>query len=76
MPRKLWLRFANVSEYEAVKERLFDMIKDSDGQDTVVIYCAEEKKRIILPSSQNVRVSSELLYNLRKEFGDKNVATT
>lgn len=76
VPRKLWLRFANVSEYEAVKERLFDMIKDSDGKDTVVIYCAEEKKRIILPSSQNVRVSSELLYNLRKEFGDKNVATT
>lgn len=76
VPRKLWLRFANVSEYEAVKERLFDMIKDSDGKDTVVIYCAEEKKRITLPSSQNVRVSSELLYNLRKEFGDKNVATT
>ena len=76
VPRKLWIRFASLDEYNNNKDRLNELMHDSDGKDTVIIYCAQEKQRITLPSSQNVRVSSDLLYNLKKIFGEKNIATT
>lgn len=76
VPRKLWIRFASLDEYNNNKDKLDELMHDSDGKDVVVIYCAQEKQRITLPSSQNVRVSSDLLYNLKKVFGEKNIATT
>jgi len=76
VPRKLWIRFASLDEYNNNKDKLNELMHDSDGKDVVVIYCAQEKQRITLPSSQNVRVSSDLLYNLKKVFGEKNIATT
>lgn len=76
VPRKLWIRFASLEEYYNNKEKLNELMHDSDGNDTVIIYCTQEKQRITLPSSQNVSVSSELLYNLKRIFGEKNIATT
>ena len=76
VPRRLWLRFPSLAQYEACRDDLFDILNESDGKDTVTIYCEAERQRIALPPSQCVKVSSELLYILKAKYGEKNVATT
>lgn len=76
IPRKLWIRFSDMEEYVNRQEELTDVIKNSDGKDTVIIYCTKENKRIALPPSQSIKVTSELLSELRSIFGEKNVETT
>lgn len=76
VPRKLWIRFADKAEYEENIPKLNSIIADSDGNDSVIIYCTKENQRIALPKSQSVKVTSELLMSLRETFGEKNVETT
>ena len=76
VPRRLWLRFDSLAEYETHRDELTDIFKESDGKDTVTIYCVAEKQRIVLPQSQCVKVTSDLLYILKSKYGEKNVATT
>ena len=76
VPRKLWIRFADKAEYEDNIPKLNSIIADSDGNDSVIIYCTKENQRIALPKSQSVKVTSELLMSLREIFGEKNVETT
>lgn len=76
IPRKLWLRFQDEPAYQAQQERMLQMLAHSDGQDQVIVYCTRENKRIPLPQSRTVKVTSELLAELRSVFGEKNVETT
>ncbi len=76
VPRKLWIRFAGVSEYEERKAELENILYESDGKDTVVIYCTKENRRIPLPASRTIKVNSELIQRLQHLYGEKNVTTT
>ena len=52
------------------------ILYNSDGKDTVVIYCTKENKRLTLPASRTIRVDSELIQKLQAMYGEKNVTTT
>ena len=76
IPRKLLIRFASLSDYEDKKDELYGILYNSDGKDTVVIYCTKENKRLTLPASRTIRVDSELIQKLQAMYGEKNVTTT
>ena len=76
IPRKLWIRFESISAYEEKKAELDGILHESDGKDTVVIYCTKENKRITLPSNRTIKVNSELIQKLQAMYGDKNITTT
>ena len=76
IPRKLWIRFASLSDYEDKKDELYGILYNSDGKDTVVIYCTKENKRLTLPASRTIRVDSELIQKLQAMYGEKNITTT
>ncbi|MGN0318185.1 MAG: DNA polymerase III subunit alpha [Lachnospira sp.] len=76
IPRKLWIRFEEKAAYEARKEELLKELSQSDGTDTVIIYCTKENSRETLPDSKTVKVTPELLARLRQLFGSKNIETT
>ena len=76
IPRKLWIRFVSMSDYEDKKDELYGILYNSDGKDTVVIYCTKENKRLTLPASRTIRVDSELIQKLQAMYGEKNVTTT
>lgn len=76
IPRKLWIRFASLSDYEDKKDELYGILYNSDGKDTVVIYCTKENKRLTLPASRTIRVDSELIQKIQSMYGEKNVTTT
>ena len=76
VPRKLWIRFGSEEEYKSAEEKMLSMLRDSDGKDSVVIYCTKENKRFALPDSKSIKITAELLMELRQIFGEKNVETT
>lgn len=71
--KELWLQFETKTDYEDKEEKLFQMMKNSDGSDSVVIYISGAKLIKRLPPSQNIGVSSEIVNNLTNFLGENNV---
>jgi len=69
IPCELWIQFPDIPSYQAQESILFDMLKYSDGNDRVVIYCTKEKGVKRLPVNYNVPVTPELLEKLKEHFG-------
>ncbi|MBO6148078.1 MAG: DNA polymerase III subunit alpha [Lachnospiraceae bacterium] len=73
IPRKLYIQFKDRNDYNEHLEELSDSIKNSRGRDKIVIFLKSEKAQKILPDSQSVRADGELLAQLNKLYGEKNV---
>ena len=73
VPAELWIKFADKDDYLAREKELLDTVADSDGRDSLVIYCAKEKAKKILPPSYNVQVDTALVGILSAKFGADNV---
>lgn len=71
--KKLWIKFATKEEYEEKKTALFDTLKESEGNDSVVIYVQNPKSRWDLPKNWNVSAEGILIEQLEKQFGRENV---
>ena len=69
----LWIQFPDKAAFLAEEKNLYEMLKDSEGRDGVVIYCAKEKIMKKLPQNRNIHVDSELLSKLYKYFGETRI---
>ncbi|MBQ8280659.1 MAG: DNA polymerase III subunit alpha [Roseburia sp.] len=69
----LWFQFATKEEYLEKEKVLMDILRDSDGNDEVVIYVANPKAIKRLGKNQTVGVNEELLQTLQNFLGEKNV---
>lgn len=76
VPRKLWIRFADEAQYRQKEQTMLAMLSETDGKDKVIVYCAKEQRKILLPDSKTIRITAELLSALRTVFGADNVETT
>ena len=68
--RELWLQYGSKEEYLAEEARLLELIKDSDGQDAVVIYCRKEKAVKRLGAGRSVSADARLLSRLTNYLGE------
>lgn len=73
LPRELWLKFADKSEYDARQQQTFDALRMTEGQDTVIIYLEKERAKKVLPSNWNVKIQPPLIQSLSGILGEKNV---
>ncbi|MCR4589010.1 MAG: DNA polymerase III subunit alpha [Lachnospiraceae bacterium] len=73
VPRKLWIRFPNLEDYEIMQAVLMTAISNSEGPDRIVIYIDDIKAMKELPPSQNVKADAQLLEQLEVLFGKENV---
>lgn len=73
MPKHLWLRFKNKSEYYDAEGDIRRILDESDGTDSVSIYLEEEKAIKHLPMSMSVCADATLLGSLYDRFGHDNV---
>jgi DNA polymerase-3 subunit alpha len=71
--RELWLQFATKEEYEGKEAELFDLLKESDGQDQVVIYISSIHAMKRLGENMSVFANHELVNALNQKLGEKNV---
>lgn len=68
--RELWIQYADKASYLADEQHLFDMLKMSEGEDAVVIYCRAEKAVKRLPSGWNIYIEPGILSRLTNYFGE------
>ena len=73
IPKKLWIKFSNMTDYEKNAEELFNLLADSDGKDGVVIYIEADRAMKKLPPNKNVCADEELLARLSGKFGKDNI---
>jgi DNA polymerase-3 subunit alpha len=74
VPEKgLFVQFPTMADYEAKSELLLELIKDSDGQDDVVVYVRENKLLRVLPANYRVAATADLKASLDPVFGEENV---
>ena len=71
--RELWLQFETKEAFEEKEQQLYEMLHDSDGKDSVVIYISSIKAMKRLPESQNVCADMVLVNNLTNFLGKNNV---
>jgi len=70
---ELWFQFATMEAYKEKEAVLMDILRDSDGNDEVVIYVANPKAIKRLGKNQTIGVNEELLQILTNFLGEKNV---
>ena len=70
---ELWFQFATVESYKEKEQVLMDILRDSDGNDEVVIYVANPRSIKRLGKNQSVGVNEELIQILTRFLGEKNV---
>ena len=71
--RELWLQFETKEAFEEKEQQLYEMLHDSDGKDSVVIYISSIKAMKKLPESQNVCADMVIVNNLTNFLGKNNV---
>lgn len=73
MPRELWIQFADKKAFMAREKELYEDLKDSDGNSTVVIYLKDVKAMKKLPPNRNIEIEQSLIARLEKKYGQGNV---
>lgn len=73
IPKELWIQFENKDAYENRVHYLYELLRQSDGNDQVVVYLKQERQMKRLPAARSVLIGDELLDILTKEYGSENV---
>ncbi|MDE6903726.1 MAG: DNA polymerase III subunit alpha [Lachnospiraceae bacterium] len=71
--RELWIQFPDKEQFIAQEDKLYKMLAESDGNDSVVIYLSTERAKKRLPDSRNIEIEEGLMNNLTKIYGENNV---
>ena len=71
--RELWIQYGDKLEYGEDEPHLFDMLKESEGNDTVVIYCKKERAIKRLPAGRNVCAEPALIVKLKNYYGEDRI---
>ena len=73
IPKEMWIKFPNKESFGEKEQELYETIKSSDGNDSVVIYVEDIKAIKRLPPNRNVLANEMLLERLTQQFGDGTV---
>ncbi len=71
--RELWIQYGDKLEYGEDEPHLFDMLKESEGNDIVVIYCKKERAIKRLPAGRNVCAEPALIVKLKNYYGEDRI---
>lgn len=71
--KELWLQFPTKSDFSEKEQQVYDILRDSDGNDEVVIYISDVKAFKRLPRNRAVGTNSVLLARLTEFLSEKNV---
>ena len=71
--KELWLQFSTREEYGLQEAHILELLKESDGKDSVIIYISSEKQMKRLPPGRSISVRPELVSKLKEQLGENNV---
>ncbi|MDO5520595.1 MAG: DNA polymerase III subunit alpha [bacterium] len=70
VPKKIWLKFADMASYEAAQASIASAIASSEGNDSIWVYCEKEKRQKRIP---HILASKQLIDTFIGVFGEENV---
>ncbi|MCR1842281.1 DNA polymerase III subunit alpha [Murimonas intestini] len=73
LPREIWIQFENMEEYLRQEESMYQILRRSEGKDTVVIYVKSPKAIKRLSQNWCVDAGEPLFSEISERFGEKNV---
>lgn len=73
VPKELWLKFPDKDTYVESEREVLELLRESEGSDSVIIYLERERAKKVLPANWNVNASDGLLDILTKKLGEINV---
>ena len=73
MYRELWIQFPSKAEFLAEETKLYEHLRTLKGNDSVIIYCAQEKAVKRLPAAYRVRADALLLEGLKAKYGENRI---
>ncbi|NLP34375.1 MAG: DNA polymerase III subunit alpha [Clostridiales bacterium] len=76
IPQELWIKYPNVQTFLNDEQTLYEILSEYDGNDTVIIFCEQEKCLKKLPKSRNVKADKMLLERLNGIYSLENIRIT
>lgn len=73
IPKEVWIKYPNKDNFVKDEQTLYELLSQSDGDDSVTIYLECEKAIKQLPQSKNINVESDLIKKLKERYGDSNI---
>ncbi|MCI8373155.1 MAG: DNA polymerase III subunit alpha [Lachnospiraceae bacterium] len=73
VPRELWLQFPTKEDYQKQESGVLELLKETEGADSVVIYVASPRAMKRFPPNRNIQITKPLLENLYEKLGEGNV---
>ena len=73
VPRELWIQFKDKNEYMLNENELLEFIRNSDGNDTLIIYCKAEKVKKVFPRNMRINADADMINQLSEKYGADNV---
>ena len=73
VPRELWIKFADKTKYDQKGPEILEVLKLSEGNDTVVIYLEKERAKKILPPAWKICANETMMERLKNMVGENNI---
>ncbi len=73
--REVWIQFPDKESYARQEKEMYDILRESDGKDAVVIYVRSPKAIKRLSENWRVQADEALIHRLMDRFGAQNVKT-
>jgi len=73
VPRELWIQFEDGAAFRQQESALYDMLRDSEGKDRVVVYVKALKAVKRLSENWGIQIDDTLLGKIAEQFGTENV---
>lgn len=71
--KELWIQYPSKDAYMQDEPHLFELLKSSEGEDAVIIYCRNEKAIKRLPRGKNIHIEPGILSRLMNFYGEASV---
>ncbi len=73
MPKEIWIKYPNKNKFVEDEQKLYQILSQYDGEDSVYIYLEGEKLIKQLPKSKGIKVDIELVEKLNLIYGSSNI---
>ncbi len=73
IPKEIWIKYPNMDSFVEDEQKLYGILEQYDGNDSVCIYLECEKAIKHLPKSKSIKAEIELIEKLKHVYNEGNV---
>ena len=70
---KLYIRIENLQKAKEMKPQLINIVKEYKGDSALYVFTSNDRKNYRMPRERWVDLNTEVVFELKKVFGDENV---